>query len=443
MTETCKIGNKIYTTSELCKIGDKIYTTSELNRIYTFNCETLNQTFGKTVTTVDTLTREQFDILTEIINKFTKKDQNYIQNWINIEKLLGTGAESFNYLSKLNMNEQDVKVVIKKFKNEEQAMEKFKKELIIFKRLRQLRIEKNIPNFLYYIGHFECNDRNIGEVTKICKCDKDCINKTYVVLEYIKGSEFRNIFLKKLGLTSGIIGNLSLLDKKLTSLNISKSSTLDNILNELVKCVIQISKQLALALHMANESIGFIHDDLDQRNVVIIEHNNPVTTTYNFNSKPPIKITSKYIPVILDFGVSSIGNKKNSKYCKDFVAFLNSIHDYSFYKIAAKTIYKKHNKLPIDDDIPDKEIESEINKILETHLKSIHSKFINKLNKVLSKSKFGWSKVCQEWPSKDYMSNLDIYKRILGFEQSGGSTNIYYKKYRKYKAKYIKLKYSF
>ena len=101
-------------------------------------------------------------------------------------------------------------------------------------------------------------------------------------MEYIKGSEFRNIFLKKLGLTSEIIGDLKKLDSVLTNLN-TNSSALDNILDELVKCVIQISKQLALALHMANESIGFIHDDLDQRNVVIIEHNNPVTTIYNFN----------------------------------------------------------------------------------------------------------------------------------------------------------------
>lgn len=428
--------------TETCKIGDKIYTTSELNRIYTFNCETLKQTFGTTVTTVDTLTRKQFGILAEIINKFTDKDQNYIQNWIKIEKLLGTGGESYNYLSKLNMNEQDVKVVIKKFRDEEEAMKKFKKELIIFKKLRQLRNEKNIPNFVYYIGHFKCNDKNIGEVTKICKCDKNCINKTYVVLEYIKGSEFRNIFLKKLGLTSEIIGDLKKLDSVLTNLN-TNSSALDNILDELVKCVIQISKQLALALHMANESIGFIHDDLDQRNVVIIEHNNPVTTIYNFNSEKQIKITSKYTPVILDFGSSSIdnNNKKNSKYCKDFVAFLHSIHNYSWYKMAAKTIYKKHHNLPIDDDILDKKIEIKINTILNTHLKSIHTKFINKLNKVLSKSDFGWLTVCHP---RQYISNLDIYKRILGFEkQSGGSTNIYYKKYLKYKKKYIKLKYGF
>lgn len=83
---------------------------------------------------------------------------------------------------------------------------------------------------------------------------------------------------------------------------------------EAISILMNIFVQIFAALSMAQKSMKFVHHDLHSANVLISKRTNPLTTKYQIGDRI-FTVTSKYRPVIIDYGMSriSIGCKTYSE----------------------------------------------------------------------------------------------------------------------------------
>jgi hypothetical protein len=116
-------------------------------------------------------------------------------------------------------------------------------------------IVKYIPNFAYVFGKFDGPEKNI------------------VIMEYIHGQTF---------------------DKWLQS---DKFNMQDYIF---------ILIQLAMSLEVAQNQAGFVHYDLTPWNIVIQETPRPISFDYMLDGTNVFRVTTKLIPVIIDYGKSHV-----------------------------------------------------------------------------------------------------------------------------------------
>jgi len=69
---------------------------------------------------------------------------------------------------------------------------------------------------------------------------------------------------------------------------------------------IEISMQLCLALTVAQQRVGFCHNDLAPWNIVIVVNQTPISQQYEIGVNNVLTYTSRYTPVMIDYGKSSI-----------------------------------------------------------------------------------------------------------------------------------------
>ena len=70
------------------------------------------------------------------------------------------------------------------------------------------------------------------------------------------------------------------------------------------KDLINIMCSVNLALAVAQTQCGFVHHDLTPSNIIIQTTSSPVTFDYNTGGSPPLRYTSRIVPVIIDYGKS-------------------------------------------------------------------------------------------------------------------------------------------
>jgi hypothetical protein len=65
--------------------------------------------------------------------------------------------------------------------------------------------------------------------------------------------------------------------------------------------IIHVWLQIILALHVAQQSIGFLHMDLYPWNIIIREYETPIVCRYPIDAEHCIEILSKTVPVLIDY----------------------------------------------------------------------------------------------------------------------------------------------
>lgn len=120
-------------------------------------------------------------------------------------------------------------------------------------------LSKEIPNFAYIFGYFE----------------KD--NYSYIIEEYIEGYTLYE-YIK------------------------SDKFNVDDYINILI--------QLAYALEIAQRRYGFVHYDLAPWNIIIRLLDKPETFSYSIGTNEVYKITTQFVPVIIDYGKTHIIHKQ-------------------------------------------------------------------------------------------------------------------------------------
>jgi hypothetical protein len=85
--------------------------------------------------------------------------------------------------------------------------------------------------------------------------------------------------------------------------------------------------QISIALHLAYDKFTFIHNDLHHNNIRIRFLPSPVTMTYRIDDKY-IKITTQYIPQIIDYGFTTL-TVKGTKLFPNFKVTEPSVYKYN------------------------------------------------------------------------------------------------------------------
>ena len=148
-----------------------------------------------------------------------------------------------------------------------------KHEFVIGLILNKLR--KEAPNFLYTYGLVSCNSEPNPEFNKDYRICEGTALSQHNIIEYIKGKPLSSVIM-----------------------NINPRE-----LGKILLCIF-------CALQIANERYGFCHYDLHSHNIMIREEPRPVSITYNINNKNII-VTTKYVPIIIDYGFSRMEYKGN------------------------------------------------------------------------------------------------------------------------------------
>jgi len=193
-----------------------------------------------------------------------------ITNWVkNTEHIKIDSVNGIVYILNILKN---IKVVIK-FSNDH-SNESYDDILYeYFIGIYQInRLRYTVPNFVYTFGIFKCN---IDKNNNFCTSN----NKTtypFILMEYIEGDNIRNLLKNKLQFSE----------------------------------YLGIFIQLLIALEIAQRTIDFTHFDLHTNNVMC----KPLKSNIHYNV--PIddllyKVTCiKYLPVCIDFGMSTVKHKK-------------------------------------------------------------------------------------------------------------------------------------
>jgi len=147
------------------------------------------------------------------------------------------------------------------------------REYIIGLKLNQLR--KDIPNFMYMFGIFKCNAVFHRRNPSALMCTKSQPIVGFSIMQFIDGKTLETMIY----------------EQKLEP-------------HEMILIVLQIM----LALLHAKEMFQFSHNDLHPGNVMIIAEDPPRPVTYpcSFLPTKKITVTTNLIPVIIDYGMSSI-----------------------------------------------------------------------------------------------------------------------------------------
>lgn len=191
-----------------------------------------------------------------------KKDINtYIKN---IRPLSSNTASSDVYLADLFVN--DISLVIK-FPNENKKAEKiqFMKEYILGKALNKLR--QITPSFMYTFSLFGCGLSK--KTNRICTIPKSL---PLLILEKVNGISMQDFIME--------------------------SSTTFEVW-------LKVYVQILLNLEIAQKLYHFNHNDLHTENIMIRKHKQPITYSFNSETKT-YKVTTDTFPVLIDFGYSGM-----------------------------------------------------------------------------------------------------------------------------------------
>ena len=417
-----------------CNIGQKKYTP-DMEKRYGVSCTDMHRLYQDDV--ID-MTYEQLNTLSLLINGYTTEFPSDIHNFIEIKKFLAAGLSGAAFISEIDVNKKKIQILLKKTllgsrvslsslkrpTARSQALEKMRKtaekEITIFKELQKLH--KIVPNFPFYFGRIECDEVPILDYDKlknICMCPStDCITAQYILMEYIKGYVFPELFWYLLGFSEETLSSL-IISKKLGEQLAIAYSKLN--LKPIVKAFFEVLMQLALVLHIAKTKIQFKHDDLHHGNVIIVVKQETVNMEYQVGTET-YKILTNYVPVIIDFDSSKIVNEVDEEPGSDIHLYLDEhIDKGEFISIYEKVIkvYQQTGEKTIPSDV-----KRESDKILEEFYKQLHSA----LGEDLFNEDFVYPK-----------TNLEIYNLLKQrydtyLLQTGGAANYYYK-YIKYKTK--------
>ena len=243
----------IMTSKFLLDETDKI-NENDIKKLY-FNIDTDNiNTYPKTTKTIKDIS------LIPYINRSYGflKGINYILNMIkdesDIEEYCKYEKDIFKnklgIVKKFNIN--NFSLAIKSSTDFEKIKEHVHETFIATNSINKLL--KDIPNFVYIFGIYKKN------------------NSYNVITEFIEGVTFQQYI---------------------------KSDEFN------FKDYLLILIQLCLALEYAQQKIGFVHYDLTVWNVIIKKLDKPIEIVYTINEKN-IKIKTKIIPIIIDYGKSHI-----------------------------------------------------------------------------------------------------------------------------------------
>jgi hypothetical protein len=185
------------------------------------------------------------------------------------------------------------------------------------------KLREFIPNFMYTFGMYHCNkiteDMDVNE----SMCDSESKEEIvpYIILQMVKG-ETLSTLIKKEELSHGEIMIVLL--------------------------------QTFLALDFASKKCQFEHHDLHTSNVMILKTEKPMTIKYPWKNSY-ITITTNRIPIIIDFGLSSI--KINGKYHPSswenkrhdirilLEGLIDEVKDNKVFKKLKKSKYKKPEQI--------------------------------------------------------------------------------------------------
>lgn len=185
-------------------------------------------------------------------------------------------------------------------------------------RIMTVLTELDLPNFPKLFATGNCKQREpISEETRsFCESSDGTITYHYEIFDKVDGPNIINIFMEEFRhwLTQD-------------SINFTEPALLSKA-NDFIRKYIIIIKQIANALYLANVHARFRHVDCNYRNILI----------KNYESSP--------VPVLIDFGTSTIGDMTTLE-CSDINFFINNLlRGTSFDKSSVDFIFgPNHPKL--------------------------------------------------------------------------------------------------
>lgn len=219
---------------------------------------------NRVIDNINLIISEEIDDIASTNNLNTLK--NGINTYIkNIRPLSSnSGANSEVYFADLFVN--DIPLVIK-FPQEDDRMEKidFMKEYILGKSINKLR--QITPSFMYTFSLFGCGLES--STKKICTTKESL---PLLILEKVNGKSMAKFILKP-----------------------------NTTFEEWLKIYVQV----LLNLEIAQKLYKFNHNDLHQENVMISKEKQPITYSFNSETKT-YKVTTDTFPVLIDFGYSGM-----------------------------------------------------------------------------------------------------------------------------------------
>lgn len=215
------------------------------------------------------------------INGNLKKIDNFFSQTKYVGPIFGKSPINFTRLNRKNFTGSTVgeykwnnySVAIKSSMDSQKMKENIHETFLGTKAINNLR--KYIPNFMYIFGHFYTNmgDKKIS----------------HVIMEKIQGIPLKQYIegFKKVKTTEGFKREY----------NKEKFNMTDY-------CFILI--QLSLALHVAQNHCGLVHWDLAPWNIMINILDEAKDFYYIISYNKVVKITTRLVPVIIDYGKSHI-----------------------------------------------------------------------------------------------------------------------------------------
>lgn len=212
---------------------------------------------------VDLITPEQIETIINDTGETVTVNENINTYIKNIRPLSKGTASSEVYLADLFLN--NISLIIK-FPNSPKTGDKidFVKEYILGKSLNKLR--QITPCFMYTFSLFGCD---INKQYRICTADK---GSPLLILEKVNGNSMTKFILES-------------------------TTTFEDWLKVYV--------QVLLNLEIAQKLYKFNHNDLHTENVMIRTGKQPITYSFNSETKT-FKVTTKSFPVLIDFGYSGM-----------------------------------------------------------------------------------------------------------------------------------------
>lgn len=179
-------------------------------------------------------------------------------------------AEGDVYLGNLMHLEKLIIIKTNKYSKDPRISWNAKHEFVVGTLLNSFRNE--IPNFMYTYTTLSCNatmNPQKGSTLGLCEKSENSKPVNHTILEYVEGKIFESVIL-----------NLSL--------------------EEIGKIMLSIF----CALDSVNSKIGFCHNDLHLKNIIIREEIRPVSLKYTLSNGRKVIVNTKYVPVIIDYGFS-------------------------------------------------------------------------------------------------------------------------------------------
>ena len=271
-------------------------------------------------------------------------------------------SESINFLLENNINEYDIKKLF--FDIDVDDINFYPKNNKSIKDISLLPCKNRSYGFLRGINFVLNMIREKIDIEEYCKYEKDIFkNKLGIVKKFsfknfdlaIKSSSNIDKIKEHIHETFISVNCINKLLKDIPNFvyifGIYKKNNSYNVITEFIegktfqeyiksdefnfKEYLMILSQLSLALQYAQEKIGFVHYDLTVWNIIIKRLEKPIEIVYSVNNKI-IKIKTKIIPIIIDYGKSHIFYKNihfgyvnmyNFNTCIDFISiFITSIY---------------------------------------------------------------------------------------------------------------------